>query len=209
MRVRPQPSPFSRSRLPGGWSLLELLITMALVIILFVMMFGFGSRSRQQQQKSLCQKNLMTIHVALEIFANEHSTAFPVQTNATTSEMALAPLVPKYTATTAPFICPGSKDSPIPEGESFENRRISYAYYMGQRAGSSMELLLTDKQVNALPKIKGQPVFSTNGKKPGNNHHRYGGNILYCDGHTESIAAVAPFSLLTTQGVVLLNPRQP
>ena len=186
-----------------------MLITTALILILFVMMFGFGSRSHQQQQKLVCQKNLTTIHVALEIFAREHDDTFPMRTDAATSEAVLAQLVPKYTAATAPFICPGSKDKPIPEGESFENRRISYAYYMGQRLTSSAELLMTDQQIDTLPKIQGQPVFSTNGKQPGNNHHRYGGNLLFCDGRVEKISASAPFSLLATQGVVLLNPKQP
>jgi prepilin-type N-terminal cleavage/methylation domain-containing protein len=208
MRVRPQPNR-PACRLAAAFTLIEMLITLALILILFVMMYGFGSRSHQQQQKLVCQKNLTTIHVALEIFANEHDGAFPLKTDAATSEAALAQLVPKYTAATEPFICPGSKDKPIPEGESFEDRRISYAYYMGQRLGSSGELLMSDQQVDALPKIKGQAVFSTNGKRPGNNHHRYGGNLLYCDGRVEKISAIAPFSLLATQGVVLLNPKQP
>ena len=140
---------------------------------------------------------------------DQDSGIFPERTNAATSEVVLAQLVPKYTAATEPFICPGSKDKAIPEGESFQQRRISYAYYMGQRAESSDELLMSDQQINTLPKIKGQPVFSTDGKRPGNNHHRYGGNLLYCDGRTESISAITPSSLITTQGVVLLNPRQP
>jgi len=208
MRVRPQPNR-PACRLAAAFTLVEMLITLALILILFVMMYGFGSRSHQQQQKIVCQKNLTTIHVALEIFANEHDGAFPMRADAATSEAVLAQLVPKYTAATAPFICPGSKDKPIPEGESFENRRISYAYYMGQRLGSSGELLMSDQQVDALPKIKGQRVFSTDGKRPGNNHHRYGGNLLYGDGRVEMISAIAPFSLLATQGVVLLNPKQP
>ena len=33
--------------------------------------------------------------------------------------------------------------------------------------------------------------------------------LLYVDGRTEKISAITPFSLIPTQGVVLLNPRQP
>jgi prepilin-type N-terminal cleavage/methylation domain-containing protein len=206
MRGRSQPNRFARGR-ARAFSLLELLITMALILILFVMLYGFSSRSHQQQQKTVCQKNLTTIYVALEIFAKEHEGVFPTQTNAATSEDALAQLVPKYTATTEMFICPGSKDKAIPDGESLEKRRISYAYYMGERLESSAELLMSDQQIDTRPKIKGHPAFSTNGKKPGNNHHKFGGNLLYCDGRTEMIPAIAPFSLIATQGVVLLNPR--
>src|SRR3954451_1265551 len=109
MRVRPNPNrPAAWQGL--GFSLIELLITMALILILFVMMYGFSSRSHQQQQKVVCRKNLSTIQVALQIFANDHGGMFPEQTDAATSEAALAQLVPKYTAATEPFICPGSKD---------------------------------------------------------------------------------------------------
>lgn len=208
MRGRSHSNRFA-SRRARAFSLVEMLVTLAIILIMFVMLYGFGSSSHQRQQKLVCQKNLTTIHLALEIFAREHDGVFPVQTNAVTSEDALAQLVPKYTATTEMFICPGSKDKAIPDGESFTKRRISYAYYMGQRAESSAELLMSDQQIDTRPKIKGQPVFSTNGKRPGNNHHRFGGNLLYCDGRTESIKAIAPFSLVATQDVVLLNPRQP
>jgi type II secretory pathway pseudopilin PulG len=199
-------SAFRRTR---AFSLVELLVTLAIIIVLFVVMYGFGSKSHQQQQKIVCQKNLTTILVALEIFAREHEGAFPVLTNALTSEEPLAQLVPKYTAMTEMFICPGSKDQRIPDGEPFAKRRISYAYYMGQRAESGAELLMSDQQIDTLPKVQGGRVFSTDGKKPGNNHHKYGGNLLYVDGRTEKISAIAPYSLIPTQGVVLLNPRQP
>jgi len=67
--------------------------------------------------------------------------------------------------------------------------------------------LMSDRQVNTLPKNADDFAFSTNGKSPGNNHHRYGGNFLFCDGHMEMTPARIPFSLAITQGVVLLNPK--
>ena len=199
----------SALRRTRAFSLVELLVTLAIIIVLFVVMYGFSSKSHQQQQKIVCQKNLTTILVALEIFAREHEGVFPVLTNALTSEEPLAQLVPKYTAMTEMFICPGSKDKRIPDGELFTKRRISYAYYMGQRAESSAELLMSDQQIDTRPKLVGAQVFSLDGKKPGNNHHKYGGNLLYVDGRTEKISATTPYSLIPTQGVVLLNPRQP
>ena len=208
MRVCPQPN--RSAPLPTrAFSLVELLVTLAIIIVLFVVMYGFGSKSHQAQQKIVCQKNLTTILVALEIFAREHDGLFPVLTNALTSEEPLAQLIPKYTAMTEMFICPGSKDKRIPDGELFTKRRISYAYYMGQRAESGNELLMSDQQIDTRPKRAGAQVFSADGKKPGNNHHQYGGNLLYVDGRTEKISATTPYSLIATQGVVLLNPRQP
>ncbi len=68
---------------------------------------------------------------------------------------------------------------------------------------------MSDQQIDTRPKPVGAQVFSTDGKKPGNNHHKYGGNLLYVDGRAEKISATTPYSLIATQGVVLLNPRQP
>jgi len=190
-----------------AFSLIELLVVLALLIIMMTMYWGFGARNYQRQQQKACQKNLLKIYLALEIYANEHAGKFPEAAGARTSEDALSPLVPRYTADTASFVCPGSKDAPIPSGESFANRKISYAYYMGRRAADSQAALMSDKQVDTQAKAVGQVLFSTNGKAPANNHHRYGGNVLFCDGRAELSLARSEFSLGLTQGVVLLNPR--
>jgi len=189
-----------------GFSLIELLIVVALLLVMTTLYWGFGSRSNQSTQQKACQKNLQKLFIALEIYANDHARQFPVVANARTSEEALDPLVPRYTADTATFICPGSKDSELPAGESLLKRKISYAFYMGRRSSDATEVLMTDKQVDTKAKSAGQNVFSTTGSPPGNNHHKYGGNLLFCDGHVELIPAQSPFSLALTQGVVLLNP---
>ena len=78
---------------------------------------------------------------------------------------------------------------------------------MGQRLGGAQQPLMSDQQVNSLPKQPGDAVFSTDGKPPGNNHHKYGGNFLFGDGHAEMTPPRLAFSLATPQGVVLLNPK--
>jgi len=172
------------------------------------MTFGSRTRSRQQKQLQQCNRNLQSIFIALDIYANEHEGVFPVVTHAQSSEAALAGLVPRYTSTTSAFICPGSGDRELPNGESFAERKISYAYYMGRRRAEGSEPVMSDEQVDALPKIKGRPLFSTNGKGPGNNHKNGGGNLLFADGRAEKAPALAPNSLLLTSGVVLLNPKR-
>lgn len=188
--------------------MVELLIALTLILILFVLLFGFSSRSHQQTQMRACQKNLLNIHVALEIFANDHEGFFPLLPGAQTSEEPLALLVPHYTVDTKPFICPGSKDSALPPGQPFARRRISYAYMMGRCSSNSQELLMTDKLADTAPKAAGQALFSTTGKAPGNNHHKYGGNYLFVDGRVEMSSPAAPFSIVWPQNVVLLNPKQ-
>lgn len=190
----------------SAFSLIELLITVALILILTTLYFGPSTARRQQSLKKACQRNLQTIYVAMQIYATDNHEQFPWKTGAKNSEEALDALVPKYTSDPSPFICPGSKDAGLPPGESFRSRKISYAYYMGRSQTNAHQALLSDRQVNTQPKTAGQPVFSIDGKPPGNNHRKFGGNFLFGDGTCEMSPARAPFSLELTNGVVLLNP---
>ncbi|HWI59233.1 MAG TPA: type II secretion system protein [Bacillota bacterium] len=192
--------------LSAGFSLIELLVTMVIIIILATLYWSPNSGNRQSQLKTACQKNLQKVYVAMEIYANENAGRFPVAAGPRNSEQALDVLVPRYTSDTSAFICPGSRDGALPAGESFLKGKISYAYYMGYGLADAQQVLMTDKQVDTQSKAVGQPLFSTTGKPPGNNHRKYGGNLLFCDGHIDMSPAQAPVSLVLTQGVVLLNP---
>ena len=200
-----------RQDVTPGFSLIELLITLALMVIVISMLEGFASGKHQRTQKQLCADNLQKIYLALQIYANDFRGALPQNTNALTSEEVLDALVPKYSADTSIFICPGGRDSQIPSGEPLAKHKISYAYYMGRRLNSSQPdpqtVLLTDRQINTEAKRAGEMIFSANGKSPGNNHHKYGGNFLFADGSVTAGAAQLTFSLAATPGVVLLNPK--
>ena len=191
----------------NGFSLIEMLITLALLLIMVVMWHGFGSRSNQERQKKACQKNLLTTYVALEIFANEHDGRFPLVPDARSSEDALALLVPHYTVATDKLVCPGSKDDSIPPATPLAGQRISYTYFMGRTLNDKDVVVMSDRLLDTAPKSPGQAVFSSNGKPPGNNHHQYGGNFLLCDGEVRSAGTNISFALTTTPNVTVLNPR--
>jgi type II secretory pathway pseudopilin PulG len=192
----------------AAFSLLELLITVVLILILSFMMMGRGMWSDQQREMANCQKNLQNIYVALNIYSADNKENYPLVKGAETSEAPLSLLVPRSTSVTEIFICPGSKESKLPEGESFAKRRISYAYYMGRaKSDGAGVALVSDRQVNAFPKIKRQLIFSTDGKPPGANHFKSGGNFLFCDGEIKSTKPRAVRDLTFPTNVVLLNPK--
>jgi prepilin-type N-terminal cleavage/methylation domain-containing protein/prepilin-type processing-associated H-X9-DG protein len=193
--------------LRSGFSLIEMLITLALMCVMAAMLYGFGSASHQRSQQKLCGDNLQKIYLAMQVYANDFAGALPQNTNAVTSEDVLGALVPKYTADTSIFICPGGRDPQIPSGEPLRNHKISYAYFMGRKLDVPQNPLMSDRQVNAEPKRAGELVFSPDGKPPGNNHHKFGGNFLLCDGSVQFCPAQLTFSLAQVPGVVLLNPK--
>ena len=194
-------------RSSAGFSLIEMLITLALVLIMSAMLMGRGSRSRQQRDLASCEKNLQTIYTALTIYSAENKNLFPVVTNAETSEASLSLLVPRCTTETGIFTCPGSKDSSLPQGEPFADRKISYAYYMGWSTSDTGGPLVSDRQIDTSRKKAGVPLFSVDGKGAGANHHKYGGNVLAVGGEIKRSGAQAKFDLLFPTNVVLLNPK--
>src|SRR5271168_3467943 len=183
-----------------GFSLIELLVVVALIAILSAMMYGFASGKHQRTQKQLCADNLQKIYLALQIYANEFKGALPDATNSQTSEEPLNELVPKYTTDTSIFVCPGGRDAEIPSGEPLTRNKISYAYYMGLRLDAAPVVLMSDRQVNTESKRAGEFVFSPDGKPPGNNHHKFGGNFLFNDGSVQPSDARLTFSLAVPPG---------
>lgn len=191
----------------SGFSMIELLAVAAILLLVFVLYWGPGTtRNQQRQARQDCQSHLQRIYMALDIYAGEHAHQFPAATNALTSAEALDPLVPRYASDTALFNCPAVKRPPSAPDTPFRQQRIGYAYYMGRTRGEPREMLMSDQQVNTLPKGAGELAFSETGRPPGNNHGKLGGNFLYCDGSVIATPPRVPFALPLTQGVVLLNP---
>jgi prepilin-type N-terminal cleavage/methylation domain-containing protein/prepilin-type processing-associated H-X9-DG protein len=192
----------------GGFSLIELLLVITIILIMFVMAYGPAQQSFQEKQLANCLKNLQLMNVAMKIYAADYHDSFPVVREAKTSEAPLSLLVPRCTTETAMFVCPGSRDRALPEAQPFANRKCSYAYYMGRTTRDGADaMLLSDEQINARPRHRGEPMFSADGKRPGNNHHKFGGNLLFADGHVEAFPPVAPRDLIYSNSVVLLNPK--
>ena len=192
----------------GGFTLIEMLVVLVLMCIMYVAMYSPGSKYYQARQKSACLRNLQLIHMALKLYAQENHDTFPASAAAATAEAPLSLLVPRYTVDTAPFICPGTKDRRLPGAQPFAQRTISYAYYMGRHINDGADVaLLSDRLVDTRAKLRGEIVFSVDGRAPGQNHRRYGGNVLFCDGHVETFGIHAPRDLPVPAGVALLNPR--
>src|SRR5262249_12573677 len=151
-------------------------------------------------------------YVALKTYAGDHNGTYPAVAGAATSEAPLSLLVPQYTAVTEIFICPGSGHRKLPEAKPFADRKISYAYVMGHRSGEgegehASQLLMADALAGTRADAAGGRLFSPDGKAPGNNHHRFGGNLLFGDGQIQDGAGATAKVLSAPAGVTVLNPK--
>lgn len=190
----------------AAFSLIELLVVLAILVILTTMFWNHGPPKRERQL-SQCQANLEKIYLAMEVYAHDNAEQFPVATNALTSEDPLSLLVPRDTSDTSVFICPAAGGSPLPADKSFRDWKIGYAYYMGRRSSEAGQALMSDPQINTLPKNLGDQAFSDTGKPPGNNHGKGGGNFLMCNGGVIPSGSNASTSLTFKTPIVLLNPK--
>lgn len=190
----------------SAFSLIELLVVLALILILTVLSAGRLTSSARRRQMAACASNLQKIYLSLSLYRNDHG-AYPFLPDAQTSAEPLSLLIPKCTTETAIFVCPGGDDKPLPESEPFPKSRISYDYYMGRATNDDPgSIILSDWQVDALPKTRGQFIFSLNGKKPGNNHDAVGGNLVSCGGAVVFSPPKARQDFVFPNTVKLLGP---
>jgi len=193
-----------------GLVLVELLVVVALMVVLTVLYFNPSGHRYQRRAREACSANLQMIHLALGMYASDYGGRYPASRSKrpSTSEPMLSLLVPRHTARTSIFICPGSRDRSLPEAQPFAEARISYAYLMGlSNSPSPGQWLMSDRQLDTRPHEAGELVFSTRSRGPGSNHGQFGGNVLFLDGHVEWTPPAARWPLAQPAGTVALNPR--
>lgn len=196
-----------KQRQNAAFSVLELVIVIAVILVIASLSLGPANSSRAAKSRQACSERLALLSHSLQLYAADHEGQLPSIAQAQTSDIPLALLVPQYTADTALFLCPGRRLPTLPQAKGFQGRRIGYAYYMGVRGNSATTPVVSDAQINAdHPKAMGSLLFSETGSHPGGNHSKFGGNILFADGHVlSSEHPQAPVNL-DTAGVTLLNP---
>jgi prepilin-type N-terminal cleavage/methylation domain-containing protein/prepilin-type processing-associated H-X9-DG protein len=183
----------------AGFTLVELLVAMFIAVALYAVVAGPSGAQVQKQKLAKCAENLRKLHLALTLYANEHDGAFPAAAGARTSDEVFAGLVPRYTSDRSLFTCPATGHS---------DGRADYAFIAGLRKDAGVELIASDSQLNAEPKMRGARMFADESGSRGGNHGNAGGNLLFTDGHAETVGTESPRDLSPPQGAQLLNPAR-
>ena len=185
----------------SGFSLVELLITMLIAVSLYAAAVGPTKAYVEKQKFQRCAETLRKLHLTLSLYANEHDGDYPNLAGAGSADEVLSRLVPKYTTDTSLFVCPATGKA--------ANGHADYACTMGLRKDANGDTpLLSDAQVDAEPKTRGAKIFADTEGGPGSNHGKAGGNLIFADGHVETIGPVAPRDFAMPPGTKLLNPKR-
>ena len=183
----------------SAFAFVELLVVMFIVVVLYAVIVGPSREYLQRQKLARCAENLRKLHLTLTLYANEHDGAFPAADGARNSDEALTVLVPKYSSDRSIFSCPATGHT---GGQS------DFAYVAGLRKDGPVSLLASDAQVNVEPKRSGARIFADAEGTRGGNHGKTGGNLIFTDGHAETISIAAPRDLSPPPGTKLLNPAK-
>ncbi len=165
----------NRRRTWGGFTVLEMVVAVAVVGVLFSIAIPSFNRLRNQARAEQCASNLRGLAASLNMYLGDHNLMMPTMVAARNSveddEPALDTVLEPYVPDPAVFRC--SQD----HERIWETTGTSYLWNSlvnGQPVGSLKLLELTENQA-------GIPLMSDK-----ENFHKHIGdevNVLYADGH--------------------------
>lgn len=138
-----------KSSSDAGFSLMEILVSLAVIAILAVLLLQTLGKSVQRSKQVQCVNNLRQVGLAYHAYANEHNGEFPKNTNPSTvipdpTEMSIigsyghgyAPailLAQKYIPDLAMFFCPNQERYTYPDDTTVYGQRgwAKEGYYIG------------------------------------------------------------------------------
>lgn len=61
----------------GGFTLIEIVITMAIIVVLMTLLFGVASKQKERAQLTQCISQLKSIHAAIVQYSTDHDGRIP------------------------------------------------------------------------------------------------------------------------------------
>ncbi len=190
-----------------AFTVIELLVVVAIIVILVGFLMPMGSRMLENSRATKCSSNLRQIGVALNSYADDHNQLYPMIYDGTAGEGSTTWMwklkeylsMPDNSMGPSPlpraagiFVCPSLK--PV------EARGVSYALngYMlpSSVAWQRRRLVVPASQTFLVVEIakngESYTPTMTGGGELIRRHPKTSANYLFCDSHVENITGVIP-----------------
>ena len=175
--------PGYKDRTDKGFTLVELLIVVAILSVLMSLVFPQLMRGRAEALKAACMSHLKSLHTMALMYANSEEKVFPfagsMLTTATAADhlQLLVDYAPKDRLKPELFVCPASKEKPAKEEDP-----VTHAYHLGENSLSYAWI-----SEDATPDAGANKLLSAD--KSLDNHAGQGVNVVYFDGAVKWIKA--------------------
>jgi prepilin-type processing-associated H-X9-DG protein/prepilin-type N-terminal cleavage/methylation domain-containing protein len=188
----------ARIRTSIAFTLIELLLVIAIIAILAALLLPTLQQAQARSRRVQCLSQLKQIGLSLHSFAHDHENKFPwaVATNAGGSMFAPLPadwqVLSNELVTPTMVACPADRDrTKAVQFSELSVKNLSYAliYLLGTgyncelgQSGASDDALALDRNVS---RSSGASRWTWSGSRI----HDSAGNILFVDGHVETVSA--------------------
>ena len=163
----------------SGFTLVELLVTLAVIGVLIGLLLPTLQAAREAARGTACLAKLRQLGIALNVYLVDHDGVLPVMNNrATLSDPPPAPDTVLMARTPEAHRCPSDDDTP----SSFTLRGTSY-FWNFELNGRNIDATAPLSVVGGT-QLTRVPVFSDIEPFHPNNEDRI--NILYADGHASN-----------------------
>ena len=172
----------------GCFTLIELLIVIAIIAILAGMLVPTLNQAREKSRRSNCLNNLKQIGYQIRIYSSDYAERFPSAPGGSGTTLASYGLI---TNAFAPYykiwICPSDKGVVVSTGGGFTSTNLSYTY-----GGFGLTETVDPDTPLACDRTTGDIQSSAPWTTNTWTHKSDGGNVLYADGRVVFVRSMVP-----------------
>lgn len=128
------------SRSPGGFTLVELIVVVAVIAILISLLVPVLGRARSEAETVKCRANLKSLGLALNLYAQNNNQDYPVAERCHNPHLDLLELTAGYVNPPELFYCPANTEPDqtyTPANVAAGN--ISYFYFCAEKRPTNLD----------------------------------------------------------------------